>query len=151
MKKKLSYEALERRVKELEQQVFRHNSDYQAQKYLSIARVLFVALDKEGNITLINEYGLEILGYQREELVGKNWVKTCVPERFQKEVLTVYHQLMAGAIEPIEYYENVVLRKNGTKRIIAWHNAVLKDSNGDIVGSLSSGNDITEQKQTEQA
>ncbi|MBC2704852.1 PAS domain-containing hybrid sensor histidine kinase/response regulator [Desulfobacula sp.] len=151
MKKKLSYEALERRVKELEQQVFRHSSDYQARKYLSIARVLFVALDKEGNITLINEYGLEILGYQREELVGKNWVKTCVPERFQKEVLTVYHQLMAGAIEPIEYYENTVLRKNGTKRIIAWHNAIFKNSNGDIVGSLSSGNDITEQKQTEQA
>ncbi|MBU8849405.1 MAG: PAS domain S-box protein [Desulfobacterales bacterium] len=151
MKKKLSYEALERRVKELEQQAFRHNSEYQARKYLSIARVLFVALDKEGNITLINEYGLETLGYRKEELMGKNWVETCVPEQFQKEVLTVYHQLMAGVIEPIEYYENLILRKDGTKRIIAWHNAILKDSNGDIVGSLSSGNDITEQKQIEQA
>ncbi|WP_299980939.1 PAS domain-containing hybrid sensor histidine kinase/response regulator [Desulfobacula sp.] len=151
MKKKLSYEALELRVKELEQQVFSHNSEYQARKYFSIARVLFVALDKEGNITLINEYGLETLGYRKEELVGKNWFKTCLPERFQEEVLTIFHQLMAGVVEPIEYYENLVLRKDGTRRIIAWHNAILKDSNGDIVGSLSSGNDITDPKKTEQA
>ena len=113
MKKKLSYEALESRVKELEQQVFSYNSEYQARKYLSIARVLFVALDKEGNTTLINEYGLKTLGYRKEELVGKNWFKICLPERFQEEVLTVFHQLMAGEIEPVEYYENLVLRKVG--------------------------------------
>jgi PAS domain S-box-containing protein len=58
---------------------------------------------------------------------------------------------MAGKIEPVEYYENPILKKDGTQRIIAWHNAILKDSNGDIVGSLNSGNDITEQTQTEKA
>ncbi len=151
MEKKLSYDALERRIKELEQTVSSHDSEYQARKYLSIARVLFVALDTKGNITLINECGLETLGYQKKELAGKNWFKTCLPKRFQEDVLTVYHQLMAGEIEPVEYYENPILKKNGEERIIAWHNAILKDSNGDIVGSLSSGNDITEQKQIEQA
>jgi PAS domain S-box-containing protein len=40
---------------------------------------LFVALDTKGNITLINECGLETLGYQKEELFGKNWFKTCLP------------------------------------------------------------------------
>ncbi|MBU1696404.1 MAG: PAS domain S-box protein, partial [Proteobacteria bacterium] len=116
----------------------------------SIARVMFVALDKEGNITLINECGLETLGYQKEELIGKNWFKTCLPEQFREDALTVYHQLMAGEIDPVEYYENPILRKDGTECIIAWHNAILKNSNGDIVGSLSSGNNITEQKQIEQ-
>ena len=153
----MSYEALERKVKDLEQAVsgsrsgkkIFQDSEYKAQKYLSIARVLFVALNTKGNITLINECGLETLGYQKEELFGKNWFKTCLPKQFRKNVSAVYHQLMAGDIEPVEYYENPILRKDGTQRIIAWHNAILKDSNGTIIGSLSSGNDITEQKQTE--
>ena len=157
MKKKLSYEALERRIKDLEEMVsdsrngkkIFHANEYQSQNYLSITRVFFVALDIKGNITLINEYGLETLGYQKEELFGKNWFKTCLPKQYREDVSAVYHQLMAGEIEPVEYYENPILRKDGTQRIIAWHNAILKDSNGNIIGSLSSGNDITEQKQTE--
>ncbi len=158
MKQKISYEAMERRVKELEQKVADHknqqtifqNNEFQANKYLSVARVIFIALDKKSKITLINEYGLESLGYQKEELIGKNWFKTCLPEEYREDVLKVYHQLMAGEIEPVEYYENPILRKDGTECIIAWHNTILKDSNGDIVGSLSSGNNITEQKQAEQ-
>ncbi|MBW2428626.1 MAG: PAS domain S-box protein [Deltaproteobacteria bacterium] len=58
---------------------------------------------------------------------------------------------MAGEIEPIEYYENPVLTKIGEERIIAWHNTILKDDEGRISGTLSSGEDITEQKRTEVA
>lgn len=65
-------------------------SEERARQYLDIAAVTFVALDSEGNIVLINQRGLEILGYRREELLGKNWFKTCLPERFQKDVLDVY-------------------------------------------------------------
>ncbi len=34
---------------------------------------------------------------------------------------------MVGEIEPIEYFENPVLTKNGEEGIIAWHNTILKD------------------------
>ncbi|MFH1153527.1 MAG: PAS domain S-box protein [Pseudomonadota bacterium] len=145
MGKKLSYAALERRVTELEQ------ADYRARSYLSVAKVLFVVLDTRGDITLVNKYGLETLGYTEEELVGKNWFKTCLQEQFRDTILEVYHQLMAGDIEPVEYYENPVVRKDGRELIIAWHNTLLKDSDGAIVGSLSSGNDITEQTQVQEA
>ena len=87
MEKKLSYKALERRVKDLEHKVSNQDSEYRARKYLSIARVLFVALDTKGNITLINEYGLETLGYQKEELLGKNWFKTCLPKQTGQPLL----------------------------------------------------------------
>ena len=52
-----------------------------AKKYLEIAGVAFVALDKEGNITLINKKGYEILQYEEGELVGKNWFETCLPKK----------------------------------------------------------------------
>ena len=125
-------------------------SEKKAQQYLEMAGVLFVALDDEGNIALINRRGLEILGYHREELLGKNWFRTCLPDRFQKDVLDVYRQLIRGEVEPVEYYENPILTKDGKERIIAWHNSVLQNPEGEIAGILSSGEDITERVQAEE-
>jgi len=150
-------ENLRQRIKELEQETCRlklveaalKESKYQSQQYLDLPGILFIALDKEGNITLVNENGLEILGYRREELLGKNWFKTCLPHKFQRDVFDVHHQLMTGKIEPTDYYENAILRKDGSERIIAWNNTVLRNPNGEIIGTLSSGEDITERLNTE--
>ena len=49
----------------------------------------------------------------------------------------------------VEYFENPVLRKDGGLRIIAWHNTVIRNEAGDIVATLSSGEDITERKKAE--
>jgi PAS domain S-box-containing protein len=43
------------------------------------------------------------------------------------------------------------LTSGGEERTIAWYNTVLTDESGRIVGSLSSGEDVTERKQTEEA
>jgi PAS domain S-box-containing protein len=126
-------------------------SEKRARQYLDIAGVAFVALDDEGNITLLNKRGLEILGYGGEELLGKNWFKTCLPERMTDDVLDVYHQLIRGEVEPVEYYENPVLTKDGKERIIAWHNSTLRDPAGEIVGILSSGEDITDRLLADEA
>ena len=126
-------------------------SEQKAKQYLDIAGVIILALDEDGNITLINERGLKVLGYQREELLGKNWFKTCLPDKFREKVADVYRQLMRGEIKPVKYYENQIQKKGGEKRIISWHNAVFRNSSGEITGTLSSGEDITERKQAEEA
>ncbi|MFX1561905.1 MAG: PAS domain S-box protein [Promethearchaeota archaeon] len=122
-----------------------------AQIYLNMAGVMFVVLDASGRIILINQKGCEILGYNEAELLGKNWFDTCLPERFRKEVKSVFNQLIASEIEPVEYYENPVVTKNGLERLISWHNIVLRDEKGEIIGTLSSGEDVTEQKLAEEA
>jgi PAS domain S-box-containing protein len=58
---------------------------------------------------------------------------------------------MRGEIKPVKYYENQILKKGGEERIISWHNAVFRNSSGEITGALSSGEDITERKQAEEA
>jgi len=121
------------------------------QMYLDIAEVMLIALDKTGQITLINRKGCRILGYEYGELTGKNWFETCLPPGNRDEVFEIFKQLMKGKIEAAEYYENPVLTRTGEERLIAWHNANLKNEHGDIVGTLSSGQDITEQKQAEEA
>jgi PAS domain S-box-containing protein len=123
-----------------------------AQKYLDIAGVVIVAINAKGEVTLINRKGSEILGYEQEEIISKNWFDNFLPVSIMKEeVRTVFHRLMASEIEPVEYYENPVLIKGGEERIIAWHNAILKDDEGNIIGTLSSGEDITERKRAEEA
>jgi PAS domain S-box-containing protein len=120
-----------------------------AKKYLDIAGVIFAVIDADGKITLINKKGSEILGYREEEIIGKNWVDNFIPERIKDEVKAVFVRLMAGEIEPYEYFENTVLTKSGEERIIAWHNTILKDESGNIIGTLSSGEDITERNLAE--
>ncbi|MBF0329753.1 MAG: PAS domain S-box protein [Nitrospirae bacterium] len=119
------------------------------QQYLDIAGVMFAVLDPEGKITLTNRKGLEILGYSEDELVGKDWFETCLPVEASKEVKGVFNQLVKGDIKPVEYYENPVITKTGERRIIAFHNSVMHDEHGKIIGIIFSGEDITARKRAE--
>jgi PAS domain S-box-containing protein len=58
---------------------------------------------------------------------------------------------MAGEVEPVAYFENPVLTKKREERIVAWHNVILRDGAGNIIGTLSSGEDVTERKKAEEA
>jgi PAS domain S-box-containing protein len=120
-----------------------------AQQYLNIAGVIIVAIDEKGVVTLINKKGCDVLGYQEEEIVGNDWFGLCVPERLKKELKGVFKKLMEGNNELVEYYENPILTKTGVERIIEWHNTLLRNEKGQIIGTLSSGNDITKRKQAE--
>jgi len=120
------------------------------QKYLDVAGVIIVTLNKQGEITLINRKGCEILGYPKRALIGKNWFDTCIPERFRSKTREAFQQIIAGNLQASEYYENPILTHSGEERIIAWHNAILTDKSGNPIGTLSSGEDITQRKQAEE-
>ncbi len=120
-----------------------------AQQYLNIAGVIIVAINEKGIITLINKKGCEVLGYEEKELTGNNWYDICVPESEREERKSDFLKLMAGENEIIEDYENSILTKSGEEKIIAWHNTTITDEEGHIIGTLSSGEDITRRKQAE--
>lgn len=120
------------------------------QQYLDIAGVMIVALNRHGQIDLINRSGLAVLGYDSdEELLGKDWFSTCLPERRRDQVRSFFNQLMVGQAEPLEVHESAVITKGGRERLITWRNTVLRDSRGVITGTLSSGSDVTERRETE--
>ncbi|MBI4830576.1 MAG: PAS domain S-box protein [Candidatus Lindowbacteria bacterium] len=131
------------------EEVLRKERD-KAQEYLNIVQTVIVAIDADRKVALINRKGCEVLGYKEEEIVGKNWFDNFLPERIRKDVEAGFQRLMAGKMEEGEYYENPVLTARG-ERILSWHNAVLCDEAGGIVGTLSSGEDITERKLAEAA
>ncbi|NIR69267.1 PAS domain S-box protein [candidate division KSB1 bacterium] len=118
-----------------------------SQKFLELAGLIFVTLDKTGQVTYINQKGCEILGYKDWELLGQNWFERCIPKAHRDNIRKVFDRLMTGDVPPFEYYENPILTKSGEVRFIAWHNALLRDDSKEPVGCLSSGLDVTEQRQ----
>ena len=100
-------------------------------------------------INTVNQRGCEVLGQSRDRIIGKNWFDTFIPDRDRNKVVKGFQMLMKGNLEHTEYFENVVVVRDGEERIIAWHNAILRNESGEIIGTLSSGEDITERKRTE--
>nr|NQU91509.1 PAS domain S-box protein [Bacteroidota bacterium] len=121
-----------------------------AQNYLDIAGVMFIALNHKGVVTLCNKKASEVLGYNENEITGRNWFDNFLPYRNLAAVKNVFAELIQGNIEPVEFYENPVITSAGEERIIAWHNAILRNDNGEITGLLSSGEDITESEKAAQ-
>lgn len=119
-----------------------------AQKYLDLAAVMFVSIDTDENVAMINRKGAEVLGYPETEIIGKNWFDNFLAARSREETRSRFQQLIAG-MGAATYCENVVLTKSGEERTIAWHNTVLKTPSGEIHASLSSGSDITDFKRAE--
>ncbi|MBA7570167.1 hypothetical protein ES708_11914 [subsurface metagenome] len=135
--------------KKAEEKIFKERS--KAQQYLSIAGVMFISINAQGNITMVNQKGCDILGYTQKEIIGKNWFNNFLPKSLSEEVKKVFNKLITGKIKLVEYFENPIITKKGEIRIIAWHNTIIKDNEGNITGTLSSGEDITEGKKAEKA
>lgn len=122
-----------------------------AERFLNIAGVMILGINPKKEVIVMNKKGAEILGYPIEEIIGKNFFTNFLPKRIQEEILEVSDKLFAGDIDPVEYYENPIINSKGEERLIAWHNSVLRNEQGDIIAHLSSGEDITERKKAENA
>ncbi|MCD6599705.1 MAG: PAS domain S-box protein, partial [Dehalococcoidia bacterium] len=134
--------------KRVEEEIRREKE--RAEAYLNIAGVMLGTIDADENISLINKKGCEILGYKAEELIGRNWFDTLVPQRIRDEIRSIFGKLMAGDIEPVKHYENTLLTRDGEEKIIAFHNTVIRNPGGEISGILFSGEDITQRKRAEE-
>jgi len=128
-----------------------HDNKNVLEQYLNVAAEIILSMDRDGTIVLLNDSGHRLLGYGVGELIGKNWFDTCVPEEARSGVREAVSIKFLGGDATIAHFENKVLRKDGQKRDILWHNTVIKGIDGNVTGVLSSGEDITERKQAAQA
>lgn len=119
-------------------------------KYLDIAGTMILVLDRDGLIALINRKGEEILGRAKDELIGTDWFESFIPKDARSEARRLFDDTVCGRAEIKEKIEDFIVTREGGRRIIFWHNSLLRDSEDDIIGILSSGDDITEQKEWEE-
>jgi len=118
-------------------------------RYFDLIQAIIVVLDRNGKVLFINEFGQNLLGKIDNEILGKNWFETFLPEDIRKKVYSVFISLMKGESSNVEYYENPVLISDGSQRIIAWRNSLLRDNEGNPIATLSTGIDVTSQRNAE--
>jgi PAS domain S-box-containing protein len=118
-----------------------------AQSYLDTVEATIVGMDCSGYITRINRKGCQLLGWSESELLGKSWFEYCLPQpQGLEQVYPYFLGMISGSNDFLEYHENEIITRTGEFRFIAWHNAVLRDDSGTIIGVLSAGEDIGERK-----
>jgi PAS domain S-box-containing protein len=119
---------------------------------LATAGVVIVALDTVGRVTLINRKGCELLGVPERDILGTDWFRNWLPEDERPSVEEVFGLLLGtrGQTSAREHV-NRVRTADGTERLIAWQNSLLLDEQGEVVGTLGAGEDITGRLATERA
>ena len=121
-------------------------------QYLDIAGTLFVVLDRDGRVALINRRASEVLGCPVDAAVGEPWVERFIPPAEQDCCRAIINGMIQGGVGPATpAAETPVLTADGRERIIAWHTTVLRDESGAVCGTLGSGEDVTERRHAEEA
>ncbi|HUX92720.1 MAG TPA: ATP-binding protein [Ignavibacteriaceae bacterium] len=126
-----------------------NDGHYNLQSILDLTDAIFLVITKNGNVTLINKGGCDLLGYSREEIVGKNWVENIVPKVHQDKLKEYFQKLFGEEGEIVSNFENPVITKSGKEIFVYWRNSLIKDEKGNTVALLSSGLDISERKRTD--
>jgi PAS domain S-box-containing protein len=106
--------------------------------------LIVIGLDIDGKVEYANSFFLELSGYAQAEVMGQHWFTNFLPQYQQQQVQCCFLDILNENFQP--HYENPILTKSGEERVIAWSNTVLRNPQGDIVGTMSIGEDITEQK-----
>ena len=123
---------------------------YKVQSYLDAAEVTILVLDTDQKVQLINRNGCELLGYNKKEIVGKDWCENFVPEQNRDEVRLILSKLLSEKIETPHYYENSVLTEGKQARLVAWRNTILHHNKKGAIALISSGENITDRRLAEQ-
>ena len=115
-------------------------------KYIDVAGVFLAAVSRDGTIELINRHGADMLGYTEEELIGKNWFETLVPERVRESRLAAFQQMVSSTRgDSVSTHKGAVLCADGTELEICWRSSLLREECGSISGIVTSG-DLIQQK-----
>ena len=115
---------------------------------LQNVKLVSLMLDREGRITYCNDYLLGLTGWTHEEMVGRSWVDNFLPPETREELEGIRVSLVAD-LPAAWHHENEILTRSDERRLIRWNNTVLRSSSGDVVGTASLGEDITELRRAE--
>ena len=131
----------ERRTEESLRESERRFSDM-----LGNVQMVSVMVDRDARISYCNDYLLQVTGYRREEVIGWDWFERFIGAHAVPKAN--FAALLANQPEAM-HRESEILTCSGERRLIRWNNSVLRSGAGDVIGTASIGEDITEQKRAE--
>ncbi len=103
--------------------------------------------DKDNNQIFMNDSAIEVLGYPKEEVIGKPFINLVHPDDRERTIQS-WMEIIEKGIDAFNF-ENRFITKSG-KPIDLFHNVkVVRNENGEVVGTQGIARDITQRKRTE--
>lgn len=123
------------------EEALRKERDF-AESLIETAQAIVLVLDTQGSIVRFNRYMEKLSGYRLEEVQGRDWFTTFIPEHDRNRI----HDQFTHALSGIQTCSkiNQIVAKDGTRFEIEWRDKVLRQSDGSAIGLLTIGHDITE-------
>ena len=122
-------------------------SETRFRSLIQIAPVLIIHLTPDHKIIEFNKKAEDFYGVKREDVLGKDYLKLFLPEEIWNDVALDIKKVLSG--EPTRGFENYVITHYGEKRITTWDVDRRLDTNGNPIGIIAIGQDITERKHSE--
>ena len=114
---------------------------------LDNVQLIVIGLDVNGNVDYANPFFLQLTNYIESEVLGKNWFNNFLPDSQQNSVEICFQEVIEENFHP--HYQNAIITKSGEERIISWSNTLLRNAQGNPIGTISIGEDITERYKLE--
>jgi len=125
-------------------------SEKRFREILEKVQLFALSLNFQGNITFINDYTLEVTGYLRGEVLGRNWINIFIPAEMKDKIKSTFLGLLINGNIPSSF-ENEILTKYGRRILVSWTNTIIRDTKGNLSGITSIGEDITEKRKAEES
>ena len=114
---------------------------------LDAVGAIVVVVGSDGRLARYNAATSVVSGYSPDEIDARGSLDFLVPPEEREELLADLDRLQAG--QPAARRENEWLRKDGSRRHIAWSNTAVLDEEGIARYTIATGIDITERKNLE--
>ncbi|MBN2237146.1 MAG: PAS domain S-box protein, partial [Bacteroidales bacterium] len=118
-----------------------------ALQYFDVASMIMLVLDPNGIITAINKKGCQVLELSENEIIGKNWFQHFIPSSNKESLQNQYKNSISIGELNKDYNENAIKTGGGTEKLIAWRNSLLRNETGEVVGTICSGEDISNKEE----
>ncbi|MCP3927459.1 MAG: PAS domain S-box protein [Desulfobacterales bacterium] len=150
MNNKPAYEELEEKINKLEKknEILLKDRNF-LEALTKTAQVIMLVLDTKGQIVSFNPYMEKISGYQFEEVKDKDWFSTFLPGNDHEKI----RELFQKAVGNIQTKGNInpIITKDGRQVLVEWYDKTFKDKDGNVIGLLAIGQDVTERLLSEKA
>jgi PAS domain S-box-containing protein len=118
------------------------------QRIIDLAPIAITGWDKEYKINMWNKTAENMFGWKAEEVMGKDLFEIQVPEYEKENVRKAITEVMETGISNKNINEDIT--KDGKRLICEWYNMAVKDAEGNIIGGISLGIDLTERIKMEE-
>jgi len=130
----------------------RKTNEQRLHELIESAPVGYQEMDSCGNITFVNQTELDMLGYNRDEMLGKPAWLFLIPEQVEESRLSILEKLTnhPGSNSFGKPFERSYRRKNGAKMSTIVHDRPIVDSTGRSVAIRSTISEASAAMQLEQ-